>query len=248
MATPKGRPVGGTEYGLWRASPGGTGIAVLALLVSKAPDISRLQNAIDKLQNYHPILKSRLIHSNTNTLSFNTSPAPFVQIKSHTLEECLSSPDQNHSIISPFHLVLEHELNQNTWCSNTRNDMLFFASIYALPNTKWVVVLRLHLSACDRTTSASLLRELLVLMGEGEEGEEIETHKEMAMSLGIEDLIPRGKAKKSLLARGVDMLSYSVGSLSLSNLKFQDPKSPRSSQVVRLQINQSETHRILAVS
>jgi N-acetylneuraminic acid mutarotase len=58
--------------------------------------------------------------------------------------------------------------------------MLFFASIYALPNTKWVVVLRLHLSAFDHTTSASLLRELLVLMGEGEEGEE--THKEMAMS------------------------------------------------------------------
>lgn len=241
MATPKGRPVGGTEYGLCRALPGGTGIAVLALLVSKAPDISRLQNAIDKLQNFHPILKSRLIHS--NTLSFNTSPAPFVQIKSHSTLECLSSPE-NHSI-SPFHLVLEHELNQNAWCSNTA-DMMFFASIYALPNTKWVVVLRLHLSASDRTTTASLLRELLVLMGEGEEGKE--TQKEMAMSLGIEDLIPRGKAKKSLWTRGVDMLSYSVGSFSLSNLKFQDPRSPRSSQVVRLQINQSETHRILAVS
>ncbi|XP_059463493.1 uncharacterized protein LOC132192235 [Corylus avellana] len=245
MATPKSRPVGGTEYGLWRAVPGGTGIAVLALLVSKAPDILRLQNAIDKLQNLHPILKSRLIlHS--NTVSFNTSPAPFVQIKSHSTLECLSSPE-NHSNISPFHLVLEHELNQNTWsssCSNTA-DMLFFASIYALPNTKWVVVLRLHLSAFDRTTAASLLRELLVLMGEGEEGEE--THKEMAMSLGIEDLIPRGKAKKKALwTRGVDMLSYSVSSLSLTNLKFQDPRSPRSSQVVRLQINQSETHRILA--
>ncbi|XP_059462767.1 uncharacterized protein LOC132191691 [Corylus avellana] len=162
---PKGQPVGGTEYSWCRAVPGGTGIGVLALLVSKAPDISRLQNAINKLQNFHPILKSRLIHYSTNAASFITSPAPFVQIKSHSTLECLSSPE-NHSNISPFHLVLEHELNQNTWsssCSNTA-DMLFFASIYALPNTKWVVVLRLHLSAFDRTTAASLLRELLVLM------------------------------------------------------------------------------------
>jgi hypothetical protein len=258
---PKGRPVGGTEYGWYRAVPGGTGIGVLALLLSKAPDISRLQNAIHKLQNFHPILKSRLIRAHSNTVSFITSPAPFVQIKSVTLSststilECAHSPE-NHSNISPFHLVLEHELNQNSWYSNTVTADMFFATIYALPNTKWVVVLRLHVSACDRTTAVSLLRELPALMGEGEgegEGEGGETQKEMGnqgevMSLGIEDLIPRGKAKKPLWARGVDMLSYSVSSLSLTNLKVQDPRSPRSSQVVRLQMNQSETHRILAVS
>lgn len=260
---PKGRPVGGTEYGWYRAVPGGTGIAVLALLLSKAPDISRLQNAIHKLQNFHPILKSRLIRAHSNTVSFITSPAPFVQIKSVTLSstctilECAHSHSpENHSNISPFNLVLEHELNQNSWYSNTVNADMFFATIYALPNTKWVVVLRLHVSACDRTTAVSLLRELPALMGEGEgegEGEGGETQKEMGnqgevMSLGIEDLIPRGKAKKPLWARGVDMLSYSVSSLRLTNLKFQDPRSPRSSQVVRLQMNQSETHRILAVS
>lgn len=64
----------------------------------------------------------------------------------------------------------------------------------------------------------------------------------------IEDLIPNGKAKKPLRSRGVDMLSYSVSSLRLTNLKFKDTRSPRSSQVVRLQMNQNETEKILAVS
>ena len=258
---PKGRPVGGTEYSWCQAVPGGTGIAVLALLSSKAPNISLLQTAIHKLQNSHPILKSRLnSNTTTNTISFITSPTSFVQVKSFTIPstfsiiESLSIPT-NHSI-SPFHLILEHELNQNTWsstsspnnnhtCTNT-NDM-FFATTYALPSTKYVVVFRLHVSACDRTTAASLLRELLKLMSE-EVGGGLMENNIGEVSLKIEDLIPNGKAKKPLWSRGVDMLSYSVSSLWLTNLKFKDTRSPRSSQVVRLQMNQNETEKILAVS
>ncbi|CAB4287135.1 unnamed protein product [Prunus armeniaca] len=41
------------------------------------------------------------------------------------------------------------------------------------------------------------------------------------------------------------MLSYSLNSLRLTNLKFKDTKSARSSQVVRFQMNQEETQRIL---
>lgn len=126
---------------------------------------------------------------------------------------------------------------------------MFFASMYALPNATWVVVLRLHVSACDRTTAVSLLRELLLLTCEGEGGEEWKEtgNKDQEVCLGIGDLIPSGKAKKPLWARGVDMLSYSVSSLRLTNLKFKDPRSPRSSQVVRLQMNEKETQKIIAV-
>lgn len=93
-----------------------------------------------------------------------------------------------------------------------------------------------------------------MLMGGSGEGEkdagekEILGNDEEKISLGIEDLIPSGKAKKTLWARGVDMFGYSVGSLRLTNLKFKDTRSPRSSQVVRLQMNKNETQRIIAVS
>ena len=262
---PNGRPVGGIEYSWCRYVTGGTGIAVLALLVSKAPDIPCLQNAIYKLQNTHPILKSKL-HSNTTTktYSFIISSTPFVQIKSFNVPstlsiiESLSSPN-NHSI-SCFHLILEHELNQNTWSSSednncascngiTTNDM-FFATIYALPDTKWVLVFRLHASGCDRTTMVSLLRELLMLVGEEDGGGLVNEMGKNKGEIGlkIKDLIPNKKVKKNVWARGVAMLSYSFSSLRFTNLKFKDTMSPRSSQVVRLQMNQNETKKILDVS
>lgn len=260
---PKGRPVGGTEYSWRQAVPGGTGIAVLAILSSKAPNISHLQTAINKLQNSHPILKSGLnSNTTTNTISFITSPTPFVQVKSFTIPSTLSiieslSIPTNHSI-SPFHSILEHELNQNTWSSTsspnnhtcTNTNAMFFATTYALSSTKYVVVFRLHVSACDRTTAVSLLRELLELVSEKVGGGLVNEmgNNKGEVSLKIEDLIPNGKAKKPLWSCGVDMLSYSVSSLRLTNLKFKDTGSPRSSQVVRLQMNQNETKKILAVS
>lgn len=85
-----------------------------------------------------------------------------------------------------------------------------------------------------------------------EEKEEIleENDKEVKheVSLAIEDLVPREKTKKALLARGFDMLGYSLNSLRLTNMKFCDTKATRFSQVVRLQLNQDDTKGVLAVS
>lgn len=265
MLEPKGRAVGGTEDSWCRAVLDGTGIAVLAILSSKNPDFARIRNALHKLQNSHPILRSRLhFNPSAKTFSFFTSPSPFIQVKSfnhsttcNILENLYNHENRN---VSPLHLILEHELNQNAWInshqnnnpsSGTKNDMLF-ASVYALPGARWVLVLRLHVSACDRTTAVSLLRELLTLMGTEEEDtgsqqgpREIMVNKG-EVSLAIEDLIPKGMAKKTLWARGLDMLGYSVNSLRLTNLKFQDAKSPRSTQIVRLLLSPDDTERILA--
>ncbi|XP_061353444.1 uncharacterized protein LOC133298205 [Gastrolobium bilobum] len=241
MVEPKGRTVGGTEYSWCRAVRGGTGIAVLAMLTSKALDPSRLQNALNKLQNSHPILKSKLHYSNTTTFSFVTSPNPFVKVTFHNLHTT-----NKNDTVSPLQEILEHELNQNSWHDNPSSSSdMFFASVYTLPNGAWVVVMRLHVSACDRTTAVSLLRELLVLMEE-EEGEEDEGWNKGEVDLAMEDLVPGGKGKKALWTRGLDMLSYSINSLRLTNLKFIDTKATRFSQIVRLRLNQNDTKRVLS--
>ncbi|XP_061366754.1 uncharacterized protein LOC133309905 [Gastrolobium bilobum] len=260
---PKGRTVGGTECSWCRAVRGGTGTAVLALLTSKAPDISRLQNALQILQNSHPILKSKL-HSKEGTFSFVTSPTPFVKIQSHNISTSSKILGRNgNDTVSPFQQILEHELNQNTWhdpsrashtTSSSSGSDMFVASIYAMPDAAtWVMVMRLHVAACDRTTAVSLLRELLVLMMNEEEGNiartEINSSEDWnkgEVGLAIEDLIPGGKAKKAIWARGINVLSYSVNSLRLTNLKFHDTKNARFSQIVRLQLNHNDTKRVLA--
>lgn len=263
------RTVGGTESSWCRAVRGGTGIAVLALLITKSPDISLLQNALHKLQNSHPILRSRLHNPNTegttSTFSFAASPTPFVKIESHTLTTSSEILGRNgNDTVSPFHKILEHELNRNTWQDNNNNNPaakqntaaavtgsdILAASIYQMPDaTTWVVAMRLHVAACDRTTAVSLLRELLVLIKEEEEGAVTVTENNKGeVNLAIEDLVPGGKAKKPIWTRGLNMLSYSVNSLRLTNLKFNDTKSERFSQVVRMQLNHTDTNRVLAVS
>ncbi|KAF7818803.1 uncharacterized protein G2W53_024258 [Senna tora] len=234
-----GRSVGGSEYSWCKAVPGGTGITVLALLLSKPPNISRLQTALHKLQNDHPILNSTLHYS--TTFSFLTSPTPILKLQSYDIS---TTSTLLHHSLSPFHQILEYELNRNTWHNPTTPAPVMFASVYALPDAaSWVVVLRLHVSTCDRTTAAWLLRELLHNMLTREEEEEEEGNDEIG--LAMEDMIPCGMAKKAMWARGMDMLAYSLNSLKLTNLRFEDTKSARCSRVVRLQLNKNETRRLL---
>ncbi|KAL0333492.1 UNVERIFIED_CONTAM: hypothetical protein Sangu_1505400 [Sesamum angustifolium] len=249
---PKIRPAGTTELSWCKAVPGGTGITVLALLLSKPLDIPFLQNALRKLQISHPIINSKLrFDSLSNSFSYVTSPTPHIRVQpfdlpatSHILQT--QFPDERTSV-SPFHLILEHELNRNSWQNPdpSSDTDVFFASLYTLEKSKWVLALRLHTSACDRAAALALLRELMGLVGEGE-GVETEHGKEVEVSLGIEEYIPNGQGNKPFWARGVDMLGYSLNSLRLANLSFKNTESPRMSRVIRLQMNAEDTCRILS--
>ncbi|GLT40667.1 hypothetical protein SLA2020_147820 [Shorea laevis] len=246
---PKSRPVGGTEYSWCRAVPGGTGTTVLTLLLSKPPQIPVLQDALITLQNSHPILRSKLhFDAATNTFSFITCQNPNIQIEQFDLQSSslILQSDENPRI-NPHHRILEHEMNKNAW-QNPDHPLeegadVIFASVYTLSESRWVVVLRLHTGACDRTAAVAVLRELLELVGGGELGDD---KKETAVGLAIEDLIPNGKANKPFWARGLDMLGYSLNSFRLANLNFVDIDSPRHSEVVRLQMNIEETERLVS--
>lgn len=113
------------------------------------------------------------------------------------------------------------------------------------------MVLRLHTSVCDRAAAVALLRGLLNLVGGGESQEggiDKEYENEVEVSLGIEDHIPSGKANKPFWARGMDVLGYSLNALRSSNLDFVDADSPRSSRVVRLQLDPNDTKKLVDVS
>ncbi len=87
----------------------------------------------------------------------------------------------------------------------------------------------------------------MLVSGNGKEEEGIE-RESGEVNLGIEQLIPPGKANKPFWARGVDMLGYSLNSFRLANLDFRGTDSPRSSQILRLQMNPQDTEKLLAVS
>ncbi|KZV21432.1 hypothetical protein F511_25660 [Dorcoceras hygrometricum] len=249
-ADPKSRPVRGTEHSWCKAVPGGTGITALALLLFKPPDFPLLQNALNKLQFSHPILRSKLHFTPASaSFSFITPATPQLQIQTFDLEstsKVLRTVDPSPSV-SPFHSILEHELNKNPWQNpDPSSDAdLFFASVYTLQDETWVLAFRLHTSACDRTAIVALRRELLGLMV-GAAGVEKESIGDGEVSLGIEDYIPRGQGNKPFWARGFDMLGYSLNSFRFSNLSFKDTVSPRGSCVIRLRLNEEETTGIMS--
>ncbi|KAH6798884.1 GATA zinc finger protein [Perilla frutescens var. frutescens] len=245
---PKSRQVGATELSWCRAVPGGTGITVLALLFSKQPDLPFLENALRKLQTSHPILNSRLrFDPASNSFSYVTPQSPHIQIQPFDLQSTAQILPNEGASIPPLQLVLEHELNKNSWQNpDPSSDVdLFFASLYSLEKNMWVLALRLHTSACDRAAAAALLSQLVAIMEE-KEGVEGESGKEMKASFTIEDCIPCGQGNKPFWARGVDMLGYSLNSFRLANLSFKDTASPRLSRVVRLRMNAEDTARILS--
>ncbi|XP_076887744.1 uncharacterized protein LOC143537979 [Bidens hawaiensis] len=235
------RPVGGTEYSWCRAVPGGTGVTVSALLLSKPPNLTQLQSHVIKIQSFHPILRSKLrFDPATNQFSFFTTsdpPAPLIEASDG---------------IQSFELVIEHEMITNPWVNMNTNLNLnqvteadvMFVTVYTLPEEKWAVVLRLHTAVCDRAAARFLVRELIWLIsGAGE----IESVKEEGMGFAIEDCIPAGKANKPFWARGADMIGYSVNAFRFSNLEFKEVGFPNSTQLVRLKIGLEDTNRILSV-
>ncbi|CAN0879483.1 hypothetical protein LINGRAHAP2_LOCUS13069 [Linum grandiflorum] len=251
-----GRVLGGTEQSWSRAVPGGTGTAVLAFLTTKSPNSAALQTALHTLQTNHPILRSRLRNnpSSPAAATIVTADKPFVAVTEYNLLHTLNileSTENNKFYSSPLQLILEHELNNNLFSSSDDDiDDMLFATTYALPEEKWAMVLRLHVAACDRTTAVSLLKELLTLVGPKNQEQEDTTSSWMeegsgGVGLAIEKMIPGGKNKKSMWARGVNMVGYSLGSFRLTNLKFVDAKSPRRSRVVRLQLDRDQSRQLL---
>ncbi|KAJ0451206.1 putative chloramphenicol acetyltransferase-like domain superfamily [Helianthus annuus] len=248
------RMLGSTEQNWCKAVASGTGITVLALQASKSVNITQLKSALQEIQNNHPILNS-MLYKNTSTGSTSfiiNPPIPNLHLNIITLPTTtqllhnLMSHGSNASL-SPLHLIVEHELNINEWSGQATRSCttgglyLWFANLYALPDEKWILVIRLHTVVCDRTTAVSLLKELREVMGGGEGG----GYKEEG-NMGLEELIPVGKAKKTMWEHGKDMVAYSVNSFRLKNLKFKDVKGPLHSEVVRLKMNMQETQMLLA--
>ncbi|CAM8913607.1 unnamed protein product [Rhodiola kirilowii] len=256
---PIGRAMGTLETGWCKAVTGGTGITVLTLLLSKDHDVSVIQNTLSRIQNNHPLLRSKLHrHPTSNTFSYITSPTPFIVVKELDLKSTASILSLSDGE-TPLQKILEYELNENSWrnsltsSSQSTDFELFFANTYLLADLKKVLALRFHTSACDRTTAVSLLRELpgIVLADSRGNNNGVGTTKikdgglKGELNLGVEALMPAGVIKKGLLSRGVNMLGYSLSSLKLSNLNFKDAKQARSSQVILLQLSESETQKIL---
>ncbi|XP_078181777.1 GATA zinc finger protein [Carex rostrata] len=229
------RPVGGTEHSWCRSVPGGTGTTVLLLLLSKPIPISSLQSALYTLQINHPILRSHLSFPHDSPPLFSIPPSPSISINTKSLP-------------SPFHSLLELELNENPWSDPNPDETVpvFFATIYESPKLdESILVMKFHTAVCDRTSAASIIMELMDLIGREGTGEKSGID-EVAIKAGLEDLVPKQDTYKPFWTRGKDLLGYSLNGLRSCTLQFEDTDSVRRSEVIRLVFTKEETDILLS--
>ncbi|CAN6439162.1 unnamed protein product [Victoria cruziana] len=247
------RPAGGTEYSWCRAVPGGTGITVMAILFSRPPEPAVLEKMLRRIQSRHPLLLARLQWTERNP-TFSLSPVPYLSVE--VVDPAATSAIlQSSDAGDPFHALLEHELNRNSWLETSIETpaALFLATVYRLPDSRAVLGLRLHTAICDRVSAVAILCDLRRMYGgeaaagDGDEGQN--GNKDIVeageVSRAIEEMVPPEKARKPFWAHGVDLLGYSLGSLRFSNLDFHDTASARGSRVFRLLMDRDETRSLL---
>ncbi|KNA17442.1 hypothetical protein SOVF_079870 [Spinacia oleracea] len=251
----KPRSISGTENSWCKAASGGTGITVLSLLFNKHPNFTRLQNALHKLQNSHPILRAKL-HFDALTATFSLLIPHSSSLRLQSLDTqstariIQSQSNVGPTDITPFQILLEQELNNNPWenldrSSETEGIDVLHASVYEIEEgEKWAVMMKLHTGACDRTAAVAVMKELMWLMKSGS-GSQGVVEEDGEVGLGVEEYIPSGRTTKRFWSRGVDMLGYSLNSFRLSNLEFVDPSSPRRSRAVRLLLDSDHTTMLL---
>jgi hypothetical protein len=168
---------------------------------------------------------------------FSIPPSPSLSINTKALS-------------SPFHSVLELELNDNPWLDPNPPEPLpvFFATIYESPEqVESILALKFHPAACDRTSGINMLMELMDLMTREGAGEE-RGIDEVAIKAGIEDLIPKSDTYKPFWARGKDLIGYSLNGLRSGTLQFEDTDSVRRTDVIRVVFTKEETEILLNVS
>ncbi|GLJ54436.1 hypothetical protein SUGI_1169160 [Cryptomeria japonica] len=251
LKTPHSRMLGGTEYSWCKALGGGTGITVLALHFEQGVDPIQLQEVVHAVQRKYPRLRSKLVRINGNP-AFSVCPHPYVEVEfveSATTSEILSqisSPNGSSPVnddsstdeisidsdgyvsdtdCQDWQYLVEHELNINPWVESPDfqqpKDMLI-AKLYHLPqDNSSLFILRIHTSICDRASAATILKEMLHAFYEKKFGHP-----------------PPQRASPSQTE------GYSLGSRRHSYLPFEDPQSPRRSQVVRLCLSSEETTRL----
>lgn len=171
-----------------------------------------------------------------------------------------SDGNESDSDCQDWRYLVEHELNINPWLDSPDfqqpKDMLI-AKLYHLPQgISSLFIIRIHTSICDRASAATILKEMLHLFYEKKFGhpppriaspsrtKDCGFSEEELNFMAIEDAIPKEKANKPFWAHGIDLLGYSLGSRRHSYLPFEDPQSPRRSQIVRLCLSSEGTSRL----
>jgi hypothetical protein len=155
--------------------------------------------------------------------------------------------------------VINEEMNSNFLNSEGKPapplrvfHVLFYPN---LSRKQTIIVLKFHSGVLDRQSSSVVSREFLSALSSSVGGTLLSSsdkkaiaNEEDSIPAPVEDLIPKGKASKGFLQKGIDAVGYAVNAKKYALLPFQPAfsssgKSPFESNLVSISLGKTGESR-----
>lgn len=233
------RAIGSTEDNWAKSTAGGTGIVVFGALFKRVIDVQHVSSVVKELLDCHPILRAQLVENAKGKMCFQASEsslaAEYVQERSWPSVENVDHvgvfiPHEDHDKQGSLalHKLVTEELNVTFENSDGKPlPPLRLFNVLVYPNgssRQTVIILKLHSAALDRPSAYIIAQEFLSKLNLAVEGRLYHASSKKSddvLPAPIEDLIPKGKASKGILQKGVDAVGYAVNSKKYALLPFQ---------------------------
>lgn len=236
------RFLGAAEDNWTKSTAGGTGIVAFGALFNQVIDSLHVTAAAQELLDCHALLRAQIVENAKGKLCLQTSDsssaAHHVQEKSWpSVEEenyagVIIFPGDNHDKRGSLalHKLINEELNVNFLNSDGKPSPplhIFHVNVYVNQSRRQtVIVLKLHSGALDRPSGCLIAQEFLSTLNLAVEGRlssnrTKDVKSEDSLPLPVEELIPKGKASKGFLQKGVDAVGYAYSSKKYSLLPFE---------------------------
>ncbi|KAG0631303.1 hypothetical protein M758_1G242100 [Ceratodon purpureus] len=248
-----GRKLGKTEANWVAAVESGTGTTITSILFDRRVGVGEVEEALGDVVGWHPRLRSVIVREGSE---FFFRTAEEVRVSVCEVDRSLErfDDDEEGNAREVWHLVTEEELN--TPFPTDFPIPVFVPKLYLLPESKSLLVIRLHASAADMASTATIVKCIVSslhrrsggeskIAGDVEGVENRNSAEQGAVLPSVEDAIPPGQANKPFWAHGVDVVGYGLVSRRHAYLPFDDTESLRASKLIRGALTVEATNLLL---
>ncbi|KAH8967046.1 hypothetical protein BDL97_03G057500 [Sphagnum fallax] len=236
------RLMGTSEENWTKSTALGTGLAVFAIALRRSLEVRWVTEAAREVMEQHSLLRAQAVQNAKGKLAFQVSSeaaSPLVEVLPWPSRELASSSCLSGVLVLPddegdnaFSLALDQvirqEMNAPFLNSEGKPSLpldLFQIHVYSEPSqSQTIIIMRFHSSGLDRPSAVTVVQEFFTALNAIVDGAAPQLSDNPGTSVllaPIEELIPKGKASKNFLQKGLDTVGYALNAKKYALLPFQ---------------------------
>lgn len=246
-----GRQLGTTEENWTRAAAAGTGLQVFGIALKINVDVKLISQAAREVQSQYAVLRTQIVETPKGKLAYTaperpSAPAieefPWPSLEHTGIKDGMfvlpgdDSPDHKLSVMLAS--LAKQQLNapfQNAFGKISGTVDIFRIHVYTEQESprRTIIILKFNGGPLDRPSAANISQSFFTALNavvDGKVPQLPEAPGKNELLPPFEDLIPKGKAVKSLFQKGLDTVSYAMSAnkfpLFPFSSAFVEPKQP----------------------